>query len=281
MNVKRLFGEPLVHFFLLGAGLFVLFAYLNRGAAVDDNEIVVDEALLSHLVSRFERTWQRPPTEEEFQGVVDAWIRDEVLYREGIAMGLDVDDPIVRRRIAQKVDVFAETLAPYSATDEELEQWLADNMSLYQVPPRFSLRQVFFDPEQHGGRIDDVIATALTRLANDPEQVGGDVTMLPERLAEVDSRQVSRTFGMEFAEALESATPGEWFGPIRSGFGLHLVLIDDFEEGREPPLAEVRANVERDFLAARITETKDAFYEELRKRYDVRIERDASEAGES
>jgi parvulin-like peptidyl-prolyl isomerase len=77
---------------------------------------------------------------------------------------------------------------------------------------------------------------------------------------------------MEFAAAIESATPGEWFGPVRSGFGLHLVLIEDFQAGREPPLDEVRQAVERDYLAARITETKDAFYEELRKRYTVRIE---------
>ncbi len=277
VNTGRIAKEPLLHFLLLGAALFFVFSWLNRDDGDARDVIVVDEARLKHLASRFERTWQRQPTEEEFNALVESWIRDEILYREGVSMGLDIDDPIVRRRVAQKVDVFAETLAPYSASDEQLEEWLEQNRPRYRVRPSYSFRQVFFDAERHGERLDAVIGAAGRRLGADPNAVAGDATMLPSREASVDATQIARTFGTEFAAALDAATPGEWYGPIRSGFGWHLVLIEARTEGRDPDLSEVRAAVERDYLADRIAATKDAFYEEVRKTYTVRIER--GEAG--
>jgi hypothetical protein len=279
VNINRFVKEPLVHFLLLGAALFFLFGWVNRGDTEAPDEIVVDEALLTHLVSRFERTWQRPPTEDEFNALVESWVREEVLYREGLDMGMDVDDPIVRRRIAQKVEIFSETLAPYATTDEELETWLADNMDIYRVPPKFTFRQVFFDPGRHGDEVDAVIAAARATLESDPGAFVGDATMLPAREQNVDGSQVARAFGMEFAAALEAAETGAWVGPLRSGFGLHLVYVEAREEGREPALDEVRSAVERDFIAERINDTRDAFYEALRQRYTVRVEREAAEAG--
>ena len=277
MNLNRLVREPLIHFLLLGAALFVLFAWVNRDNTEAPGEIVVDEALLTHLISRFERTWQRPPTEDEFNALVESWVREEVLYREGLELGMDVDDPIVRRRIAQKVEIFSETLAPYSATDEELETWLAENMDLYRIQPRLTFRQVFFDPDRHGEELEGVVAAALETLKSDSAAFVGDSTMLPAREEDVDASRIARSFGQEFADALGSMEAGQWVGPLRSGFGVHLVLVESRVDGREPTLDEVRSAVERDFLGRRINETRDTFYAALRERYTVRVIRD--EAG--
>jgi parvulin-like peptidyl-prolyl isomerase len=152
-------------------------------------------------------------------------------------------------------------------------------MDRYRIQPRFSFRQAFFDPGRHGERLDAVIAAARATLEADPNAFVGDATMLPARDTDVDLQQIARAFGQDFADALDGAPVGEWAGPLRSGFGAHLVLIESREDGREPDLDEVRVEVERDFLGSRIDETRDAFYEALREGYTVRVEREVEEAG--
>jgi hypothetical protein len=273
--MSRLIREPLLHFFVLGALLFFLFAWTNDDAMQGPNEIVVDAQRVAALTSQFERVWQRPPTPDELSGLIDNWVREEVLYREGLALGLDRGDPVLRRRVAQKVEFISEELVDAQPTDEELRTYFADNADDYRLAPRLTFRQIYFNPAVHGAALDATIESALDS-ARQGQVTGGDATLLPSGLDDVSLAEVSRTFGDRFAEALSDAPVGEWTGPVASGYGLHLVLIDDRQQARVPAFDEVRAAVERDFLAKRTREVKDAFYETLRQRYTVTFEDDVT-----
>lgn len=155
--MRRLLREPLLHFAVLGMGLFVLYGVLRGGTGDAPDEIVVDRARLASLEAQFERVWQRAPTPAERDGLVATWVREEILYREGVAMGMDRDDPIVRRRIAQKMDFLADGQAPAEPSEAELQAWLDAHPDAYRIEPVYTLRQLYFDPGRRGERhVDDI-----------------------------------------------------------------------------------------------------------------------------
>ncbi len=269
--MKRLLREPLFHFLLLGAGLFLLYGWLQGGLPGAPDEIVVSRAQVQGLRLQFERAWRRPPTAEELQGLIDNWVREEILYREGLAMGLDRDDPIVRRRIGQKVEFIVDGMTPAAPTVDELQAWLDAHPDRYALAALHSFRQVYFDPSRHGERLQADVADALERLRKG-KSVAGDSTLLPRTLEAAQRLDVERNFGGDFATAIESLPVGGWQGPLRSEFGLHLVEVTERVPGRKPTLEEARAAVERDLLHARAEEASDAYYKRLRANYDVQIE---------
>lgn len=278
--MRRLLREPLLHFAILGALLFAFYGWLHRGAPSGPNVIVLSSAKRASIEAQFAQVWQRPPTPQEMQGLVDAWIREEVFYREGLALGFDRDDPIVRRRVGQKVSFLVEGGAPPPPTPQQLQAWLDANPDAYRIEPTYSLEQLYFDPTRHGDRLEADIEAAQHALAQG-ETIAGDATMLPARVEAASASEVARIFGSEFAAALGEAPLAAWSDPIRSGFGLHLVRIDAREDGRPATLDEVRSAVERDLQNQRTQEADAAFYEELRAKYSVQIEdhADATERG--
>jgi hypothetical protein len=272
MSLRRVLGEPLLHFFVLGAGLFVLFAWLNRDAMEAPGEIVVDDARIAILVAQFERVWQRSPGPEEVRALVDGWVREEILYREGVALGLDVNDSVVRRLVAQKMAFIADGVVPTAPTDAELEAWLQANAEKYRIEPVYSLRQVYFDPAKHDDNLGDRLHELVSTLDEAATMPAGDVTLLPERLQSARASEVARTFGTAFADALGELKVGEWQGPVTSAYGLHVVKVEQMTPGRHPELAEVRESVERDWSAAQSEQLNEAFYQTVRERYTVRME---------
>ena len=273
--MKGLLREPLLHFLLLGALLFTAYGWLNRGALEAPGEIVVDEPRVANLSAQFERVWQRPPTPPELEGLIESFVREEILYREGLSLGLERDDPVVRRRIGQKMAFLAEGMAQEPPSEAELEAWLTAHAADYALEPRYSLRQLFFDPARRGDALDGELARAREALAAESAAARaelGDATLLPAALERARASEVESVFGRDFAAALAQLPIGAWQGPVRSSYGVHLVLLEVREEGRAPALAEVRAQVERDLLRAREEQANEAFYQTLRARYTVRIE---------
>lgn len=268
--MRRFLREPLLHFFVLGAILFGVYGVLNRGSLNAPDEIVVSRGQLQNLQLQFERVWQRPPTSDELKALVDHWVKEEIFYREGVTLGLDRDDAVVRRRVGQKLEFIVESAAPPPPSDAELEAWLDTHSNQYQIEPVYSLRQVYFDPGRHS-RLEDVIASARRALAAGKE-VAGDTTMLPAILEDVTATEVQRAFGAEFAEALRPLAVGGWHGPIPSSFGVHVVALTRHDPARRATLAEVRAEAERDLSHARLQQANAAFYDKLRAKYAVRIE---------
>ena len=269
--IRGLAREPLLHFFLLGVALFALYAGLHRNLPAAPNEIFVSRAQVSSLQAQFERVWQRPATAAELQHLVDNWVREEVFYREGLAMGLDRDDPVVRRRVGQKIQFIAESVAPAPPTMAELQSWLDAHPAAYTLESRYSLRQVYFDPQRHGAHLERDIARARHALAGGTDDAG-DATMLPAVMQDAARSDIEREFGAEFAAALNDLPLGGWRGPLRSTFGLHLVQLDDKHPAETPPLEQVRAAVERDLVEARARQAREAVYDRLRANYRVLVE---------
>ncbi|MDP9199024.1 MAG: peptidylprolyl isomerase [Pseudomonadota bacterium] len=269
--MRRLLREPLVHFLGLGILLFLLYGWAQDGFLDAPEEIVVSRGQVQSLQVQFERTWQRSPTPEELQGLVESWVREEVFYREGLAAGLERDDPIVRRRIGQKIEFMIEFAPQAPPSNAELQSWLEAHADQYAVEPRHSLRQVFFDPARRGGKLDDDIAGAL-RALKAGKAVNGDPTLLPATLEDAPASDIEAQFGPEFAASLRDVAVGEWHGPLRSPFGLHLIELSASAPPRPATLDEARAAVERDLAASRRDEVKKAYYETLRAKYTVRVE---------
>ena len=271
----RLAREPLLHFLVLGAALFALHGLVTAETDPPD-EIVVSRGRIESLAGTFERTWQRPPAAAELTALVEDHVREEVLYREAIALGLDRDDTVVRRRLRQKLEFLIDGADLAVPTDAELARHLAEHADRYRGESRLGFRQVFLDPARRGASLEADAAALLDALRSRSGAPGagfGDALLLLEpHYEDLSESEIASLFGPEFAAALGGAPVGEWVGPLRSGYGAHIVRIDAHTPGRAAELREVRGALVRDLAALRRQELLDAQYQALRGRYRIRIE---------
>ena len=278
--MKRLLKEPLLHFLLAGAALFGLYALVNQGdpEGSDGAEaIVVSAARIKTLSENFAKVWQRPPNAAELDGLIQEFIREEIMYREAKAMGLDRDDTIVRRRMRQKMEFIFEDLASAPPpTDDQLHAFLRKHPDRFRKPPRVTFIQVFLNPQKRGGTLQGDAEQLLVDLK---EQGGnaditklGDGFLLGQRFGDYSERDLQNQFGKDFAAAIIEAPVKAWHGPVQSGYGLHLVYVSDRSEGTMPDLADVRDAVEREWSVANQQKANEAFYDRLKERYSIRVD---------
>lgn len=273
--MKKIFREPLVVFLLLGGAMFALFQQVSNDALPDNVEIVVTKGHIQALLVGFEKVWQRSPSAKELDGLIQNYIREEVLYREALAMGLDRNDGIVRRRLRQKMEFISEDLANLDAPEEqELHAYLAAHQEDYRQPTRFSFRQIYFNTSKHGQAAQaDAMTLVATLQAQDADVATlGDPLMVKQQFHSETEREIERALGSQFLQSLRETPTGSWQGPITSGFGLHLVRIDERIDGEISKLNDVRKLVIRDWASVKRKQTNEAFYETLRKRYKVTVE---------
>ena len=271
--------EPLLHFLVIGALLFGLYSLLNPGEEnVADNRIIVSAGDIERLSANWAKSWNRPPTASELQGLVDAYIREEVYYREALALGLDRNDTILRRRMMQKMEFLSNDLADLSIPDEAaLNQHLRANQEKYEQPPRISFSHIYFSFDKRGNRILDdankvltdvrVSADPVTRL---PEQ--GDPFMYPYDFASETPFEIARLFGQGFAEQIFQLETGDWQGPVQSGYGLHLVRVNEKVAAQTPELASVIDKVRADLMFEQRQITNKKIYEGFKGRYEIVVE---------
>jgi hypothetical protein len=270
--------EPVVHFALLGALIFVVAAAVGeRTAGTSPDRIAVTDGRVADLAAAFARTWQRSPTPAELDGLVADWVRDEIFTREARALGLDRDDKVVHRRLREKMEFLIEdAVAGAPPTEEELAAFLAAHAARFRREPRLSFRQVYVNRDRRGTAAAGHARTLRIRLATaDPAAdlaAAGDRLMVPPDVEAMPASEVARLFGAGFATALAELEPGRWSAPIESGYGLHVVLLRDRTPGALPALTEIRPAVERELLAARRAQMVEAAYRALRARYDVVVE---------
>jgi hypothetical protein len=268
--------EPLIHFLLLGAAIFWLASLVGDPAGGREDRIRLGSAEVELLRQGFERTWQRPPSEAELAGLVEERVREEVYYREALALGLDRDDTIVRRRLRQKMEFLSEDLALAPPTDAELEAWLRAHPERFRVEPRIRFEQVFLSRDRRGDRLRADAERLLAGLRagdalHDPAALG-DPLPLPAAAGVLSASEVAGLFGPDFAGRVFELEPERWQGPVDSAYGAHLVLVRERVAGRDPALAEVRDAVAREWAAEQRLRAREEHYRELRARYDVRIE---------
>lgn len=271
--INRLWREPLVHFLLIGVALFLLFEVKQEQGNEAPNRIVVNPSQVEQLSAQFRRTWLRSPSEDELAGLIEGYVRDEVYYREALAMGLDQNDPQVRMRMRLKLEFLLEDLSVEAPpTDKVLQAYLQQHADRFRTEPQVSFQQVYLNPDIHRDLEADVQNVQARLKRSDPAASLGDPTLLSIQYTQVVQDDIARRFGEAFARRVVDLSPGEWSGPLVSQLGVHLVQVSDRVASRLPALAEVREQVEREYLAARRQEFKDMAYQNLRAGYEVLIE---------
>ena len=282
-GLQRILREPLLHFLVLGAGLFVLYGVVGELADERSDRIVVTEAKIGNLAELFERTWRRPPTPAELDGLIEDHLKEEIFYREALALGLDRDDTVIRRQLRLKMQFISEDVTQLAEPAEaELRTFLAGHAERFRAPWQVSFAQVYLSPDRRGQDAwtdAERMLRALNTGRSDPAEAG-DPFLLEQDYRGLAAQDVERLFGQAFAARVAELPVGRWAGPVESGYGLHLVFVHERTPARLPDLDEIRDAVTREWRAARREEANRAFYEALRARYEVTVERPRL-AGES
>jgi len=275
--MRRWLHEPLVHFLALGLALFAISRVVDadRGGAQRLSRIELTPDDIRQVEVVWQAQWQRPPTADELRGLLEARIREEVLYREGLALGLDRGDTIVKRRLAQKMEFLGEDVSKLpEPTTAVLRAWFEKNPQRYALPGRVSFRHLYFASDRRGAparQAADVALAQVTRAGSDATGAGlGDRFMYQDYYADRDPDQVAGVFGSAFAKSLFAldARPS-WQGPVESGFGWHVVRVESRTPGRVPTFDEVEAMVRTDWVSDQRDESRRKAFEVMRARYTV------------
>ena len=275
----KLLREPLVHFMFIGAVIYLLYGVFSEPVPeAGDKTIVVSAGEIAWMQSSWQKRWNRPPTAAEFDGLIQQYVKETVLYREALTMGLNQHDQVIRRRLAQKLEFLAKDLVALTPpTDDELQMYFSEHLDRYQEPVLYTFTQVFIDPDKRG---DTTLAKAeavkVTLIAEgkaiDDAGALGDDFMLQNYYPEKDQVEIQKLFGSGFTESLVELSPGQWHGPVLSGYGVHLVYVSSISEPPAPVFTEVREHVEQDWKMEKGEELNDKFYASLREQYTVVIE---------
>ncbi len=286
--VRGALREPLLHFLVIGLALFAAYGWMNRGRTSAGNyRILLTLDDLKQLDISFVSQWHRQPTQEEFQGLVESFIRQEVLYREGLAMGLDKDDTIVKRRMAQKMEFLSEDVAAaHEPTTDELRNWYAKNSQKFALADRATFRHLFFGFDRRGQNAQTAALSALNKLAAKPEdsplgKALADPFMFQDYYGDRAPDQLAKEFGPTFAIGLYKLKLGMWQGPIESGYGWHLVWIESITPGRVPAFEEVEPDVKTAWLADQKAIEWQKAYARMRAKYEVVAPQPPPESTES
>jgi hypothetical protein len=278
-KVKKLVREPLVHFLLIGAGIYGLYGIYAGGEDSDiERTVTVTSGEIQSLSDQWMRLWSRPPTNEELAGLIRNHVRTQILHREALAMGLDDGDTVIERRLAQKVEFLAQSLiTPKDPSDEELEEWYATNSGRFKQPDLYTLTHIFFDPDKREETTLDDAKVALDELTAldelPPDYSGyGDRFMLQNYYANRSELELRKLFGSGFVEQIVELKPGGWHGPVLSGYGTHLVLVNDVMLVSQPAYEDIKEQIKEEWTAEQITELSERFIENLISRYEIVVE---------
>ncbi|GLB47709.1 peptidylprolyl isomerase [Neptunitalea lumnitzerae] len=275
--MKKLLKEPLVHFFLIGAVLFVVYGLVNERS--NNEDIIVDKEDVAHMAELWQLQWHRPPTAEELQGLIDRYVEQEVLYREALKLNLDHNDEIVKRRLAQKMEFLGNDLSTMvaPATEENVLAFYEKHKDNYQSDYVYSFKQIIFTGDHHQNPMVAAknILKEKENLTAEQLKEAGDAFPLNFEFTNVDSFYINRELGDGVAEQLKTLETGRWDGPIVSGFGVHLVYIEKQIKPKIQPFEDVREKVTADYEYQMENDGKEAILNELKKKYHVIIKSEA------
>lgn len=266
--MNKFLREPLLHFVILGTLIFGVYQFVPTTNA--STTFVVSEQRIQILSKLFQATWHRAPTDKELSALIDSYILEELYYREALLLGLDQDDPVIRRRLQQKMEFISNDLSSLiDATDVELELFLTKNIAQYSGESVYSFKQIYIDPTKH----DNPRLLAQQWLNTiETSKPDGDSTMLPAVIELKNHQEISATFGSEFATYVKNAQPQIWSGPTASSFGLHLAYISDVQHAKTPSLSQVRDKVNRDWAYQQQQKIQLAMDAKLKQKYNVSVE---------
>lgn len=270
----RLIREPLVQFLVIGAAVFGVYALTADQSDVQRDRIVVSEGRIQQLAQVFAKTWQRPPIAQELRGLIDAYVKEEIYYREALKLGLDRDDTLIRRRMQQKMEFLSEPgEEALNPSDAELAAFYAENRDNFRIEPKLAFQQVFIDPkkgeEPAAIRAEQLLSELRSAPADAHVSNIGDATLLRHGTPLSSLTSIGNEFGEDFAKKLFILPLNQWSGPVESPFGMHLVRITERRDEQLPPLAQVRKDVERAWRTKKRDRFRHDEYERLRAKYEV------------
>lgn len=277
----RIWKEPLIHFFVLGLVVFGLHSMFEPKLEVADDPFLVEvsSADIEWFRTMGRKRMGREPTVDELRGQVNQLIREQVLSREAVSMGLDEDDMVVRRRLAQKMDFLFKDLSDFTEpSDSELNAYLQVNQSTYEIPERVTFTHIYFNADKRGqDRAADEVRQLVEKLnANEgvPSNIAalGDSFLLQSNYTNKTISEIRVKFGSQFAETVWKQRAGIWRGPVPSGYGMHAVYVHKHTDPKLPDFGDMRERLKADWMGERQRDIARKAYEKLRGRYRVLLE---------
>jgi len=267
--MRALIKEPLIHILIIGGLLFILDTLVQEHSS-DRNKIVITEGRIEHLSAVFARRWQRTPSPDEVQQLVENYIREEILYREALNLGLDHNDTVIRRRLRMKMELTTRDLTNTLTPADSILQWYLDqNTHRYQRPAQFSFRQLYFPASSNTEDIKEALSWLNQGMDYAPPKGS---TLLPERVNDESDVRIDQLFGPGFSGQLAKAPLEKWAGPFESAYGWHLVFLKGSQPSRATLLSEVRAEILRDWRLYEREKVLEQQYQQYRENYTVRVE---------
>jgi peptidyl-prolyl cis-trans isomerase C len=265
--------EPLLHFLLLGALLWTLTSHLTHSAT--ERHIRISRADIAGIIANYRQQYGSQPSTAQLDALTDAFVREEIYYREAVQQGLDRDDEIVRRRLVQKYEFLQQDLATIPQPHEaDLAAWYAAHQGQYRRPARVSFTQIYFSPDTRGEQAaydnalrerSSLVSSGRTRAPQDGDAFPGTTDF-----SSLTAQDVERVFGPgSLSDSIFALPLATWSAPLRSGLGWHLVRVDAREPAQTPPQSEVSERVRRDWLEAQRERHNDDSYARLKARYTI------------
>ena len=270
MSLSSILKEPLFHFLLIGLAIFAYFEATSEPQEKETfNDIVISSQTLERIGERFEATWKRPPSPQERNALLEDFLREEIFVREALALGMDRNDPVIRKRLRQKMEFLTDAAAATAfPSDDALLDHYAKHQEVFRIDGRIAFSHVFLGPKKNS----ETTASVLSALIGgaDPNTLGDRILIPPSfPLSPVDS--IDGTFGVGFYSAIDRLQGSAWEGPVRSGYGYHLIYVHAREEAYIPALEDVRDKVYRHWLAAETVALQDAYFERLKENYNISL----------
>ena len=281
--MKKVFREPLIHFLLLGLGLFILYGIVSKNQ-VDEDTIIIDDFDVNNIIASWEMQWKRLPTDQELKSLILQNIKQEIFYQEALKINLDHNDEIIKRRLSQKMQFLSNDIASLKQPDaEDLKQYYKDHIDKYKSPYSYSLYQIIFSPDYREDPKADAIKTLaeLGKVNPDKAKSSGDRMPFPFYYQNMDENELNRELGLNFSNSLRRIDSNKWNGPVKSGFGYHLVYITDKKEPSPIDFEIIRNEVERDYEYDQQKLLEEEIYEEYRKNYHIQYELDPDKFDQS
>jgi peptidyl-prolyl cis-trans isomerase C len=280
-KLRTLIREPLVQFLLIGCALLGVQQVLSPARANDrePDRITISRAQVAAMRATYQQENGRPPSAADVAQMVQQQIDSEVLYRESLRLGLEREDPIVRREMQRKMRFLIEDLEQLAApTREDLQAWLDAHPERYARPEAVSFEQIFLSRARHGERIQFDAAQRLSALRRQPNPSGDDLKDLSDpfpiglTLIDAGHQELERNFGQEFADAVLKQPEGQWSDPLRSSLGLHLVRVTHRKSAHHVSVEEAGKASVTDVQVERREQANRRTLEKLRARYGIEVE---------
>lgn len=275
MQIKKILQQPLLHFLAIGALLFALY-YMVNPSANNKDRIVINDEQIERMELVFEKEWNRPPTEEEMKGLLDRYIQQEVYYRKALRMNLDQNDEIIRRRLDQKLRFLTNDMANLTEpSPEELQAFYQTNKTKYLEQKKYSFSHIYFSPDKRKNPDEDA-ANVLKTLNGSDKNLSelikkGDAFPFASHIDSLTQEEINTGMGDGFTDALDKLPIGKWSGPVFSGYGTHLIFLNEIKPPHEKDFASIREEVLRDFHYKLQEDYNKQLFQEFKKDFKIEV----------